>query len=123
MPIRLEPRMVAKTAAYSPSPLTDRAGTIFTTRGATGAVAFTLPTLAAGQYVGLFYDFLNLVDQNMSIVAPTADTLLVFNDTAADSVAYSTSSQKIGALARAIWDGTAWIVVNLSTANALTVTT
>lgn len=123
MPPRLEPRMVAKTADYTVNPLVDRAGTIFTTRGATGAVIFTLPSIASGQHKGLFYDFLNLVDQNMTIAAPAVDTLVAVHDLAADSVIYSTSSQKIGALARAIWDGTAWAVVNLSTANALTVNT
>lgn len=123
MPIRLEPRVVPKTSAYTVNPSVDRAGTVFTTRGATGAVTFTLPTIQAGQLTGLFYDFLNVVDQNMSIVAPVADTMVVVNDTAADSVIYSTSGQKIGALARALWDGSQWIVVNLSTANALTVNT
>ena len=123
MPIRLEPRVVPKTSAYTVNPSVDRAGTIFTTRGAAGAVTFTLPSISAGQLVGYFVDFLNLVDQNMTIAAPVADTLVAVNDVAADSVVYSTSSQKIGALARALWDGSQWIVVNLSTANALTVTT
>lgn len=122
MPIRLEPRMIAKTANYSPSPLVDRCGTIFTNRGATGAVTFTLPSLGQGQYIGYYLDFLVIAGQNVIIAAPTADTLIAFNDAAADSIAFQTGGQLIGGYARAIWDGTAWVAVNLSN-NTLTVAT
>lgn len=115
--------MVAKAASYTVNPLVDRAGTVFTTRGATGAVTFTLPSLASGQYVGYFVEFLNLVDQNMTIAAPLADTLVAVNDVAADSVVFSTSSQKIGARALAQWDGTQWAVANQSVACTMTVNT
>lgn len=123
MPPRLESRVVHKTAAYTISPLTDRAGTLFTTRGAAGAVAFTLPLIAQGQYVGYWVEFLNVVDQNLSIVAPAVDTLIALNDLAADSVAFSTAGQKIGARAVAQWDGFQWSVANQSVGHTLTVTT
>jgi len=123
MPTRLEPRMVAKVTSYTVNPLVDRAGTVFTTRGATGAVTFTLPSLASRQYVGYFVEFLNVVNQDMTIAAPASDTLVTVNDVAADSVAFSTSSQKIGARALAQWDGTQWAVVNQSVACAMTVNT
>lgn len=123
MPTRLEPRMVAKAASYTVNPLVDRCGTVFTTRGATGAVTFTLPSLASGQYVGYFVQFLNIVDQNMTIAAPVADTLVAVNDVAADSVVFSTSSQKIGARAIAQWDGTQWAVANQSVGCTMTVNT
>lgn len=123
MPTRLERRMVAKTADYTVNPLVDRAGTVFTTRGAAGAVIFTLPSLSSGQYIGYFVEFQNLVDQDMTIAAPAVDTLITVNDLAADSVIFSTSSQKIGARALAQWDGTAWVVVNQSVACTMTVNT
>lgn len=122
MPTRLEPRIVPKTANYTVNPLVDRCGTIFTNRGATGAVTFTLPSLSSGQYLGLYYDFLGIADQNIVVAAPVADTLVAFNDAAADSVSLATAGNKIGGLVRAIWDGAAWAAVNLSN-NTLTVTT
>lgn len=122
MPIRLEPRVIAKTADYTVNTHVDRCGTVFTNRGAAGAVNFTLPTVAANQRIGLYYDFMVVVDQTVGIVAPVADTLVAFNDIAADSVAFSTAGQKVGASLRAMWDGTQWSAINRST-NTLTVTT
>lgn len=63
---------------------------VFTT--GTGATAFTLPAPVAG----LRYKFTNGIDQNMQILAPTADTLITDGDLAADSVIFSTASHKIG---------------------------
>lgn len=107
---------VAKTSDYTIK--ARDCGTVFTNRGASGAVAFTLPAVEAG----LHYWFVGIANQNISIAAPTADTLVTFNDTAADSVAFSTANEKIGALAYAFCDGSNWIVVNLSP-NTMTVTT
>ncbi len=66
--------------------------TIFTTRGASGAVIFTLPTLARG----LHFQFFNEADQDLTVASVVADTMVVFNDLAADSVKLGTSSEKIG---------------------------
>jgi hypothetical protein len=74
---------------------------ILTNYGAAGAVAVTLPTPVAA-LVGTRVRFLGLVDQNITLVAPTADTLVTLNDVAADSIAASTSSQKIGAVLEAV---------------------
>lgn len=122
MPPRLEQRIVPKTAAYSILLDVDRAGTIFTNRGASGAVTFTLPSIGAGQRIGTFFDFLVVADQNVTVAAPAADTLIAFNDTAADSIALSTAGNKIGGYLRALWDGTSWVAFNL-TNNTLTVNT
>jgi hypothetical protein len=89
--IAYKPRVVAKTAAYTV--LASESGTIFTTEGATGAVAFTLPAASTGPWV---FEFFNAEDIDMSVVAGTADTMVTFNDVAADSLAYSTSSEKVG---------------------------
>jgi len=93
-------------------------GTIFTTAGASGAVQFTLPTAADG----LYYLFVNAVNQNMTITYGTGDKIITFNDAAADSVAFSTTNEKIGAVALAFSDGTNWYVINLSP-NTATVST
>lgn len=94
-------------------------GTLFTTLGASGAVTFTLPAIRAGYSFG----FLNMVDQNMTIAsAGSNDNIVAPNDLTADSVAFSTSSEKIGAL---VWvftnsAGTKWIVAKLC-GNAMTI--
>jgi hypothetical protein len=63
-----------------------------------------------------------LTNQTITISAATADTLITFNDTAADSVAFSTTSNKIGAWVRFISNGSVWIAVNFSN-NTMTVAT
>lgn len=120
-------RIKVKTADYtilSPNLTTggDPSGTIFTNRGATGAVIFTLPAPVAA-LAGVFYEFLGLADQNFSVVAATADTLVVVNDLTADSLAVSTSSHKIGAHMRAVCDGTSWIAYGDSVGDTFTVAT
>jgi hypothetical protein len=109
---------VAKTANYTV--VAGDAGTLFTTTGASGAVTFTLPTLAAG--LGPFH-FHNTVDQNMTIAsAGSLDDILTFNDLAADSIAFSTAGNKIGASVT-VWAnqaGTKWYV-RAHGANTMTV--
>lgn len=99
-------RVVAKTAAYSIESRKDRSGTIFTNRGATGSVTFTLPP--ASRCTGFEYLFLVFADQSIVVASKVADTLVAFNDIAADSLAISTSSKKIGTCIRALCDGTNW---------------
>ncbi|MGE3410133.1 MAG: hypothetical protein AB7I37_25340, partial [Pirellulales bacterium] len=87
--------------------------TLFTTTGASGAVTFTLPALAAG--LGPF-EFLNTVNQDMIIASAAGDDIVTDGDAAADSIAFSTASHKIGGRARfrANAAGTAWHVEILS---------
>jgi hypothetical protein len=91
--------VVAKAADYAFVAADN--GKFFTTLGASGAVIFTLPAasaalLAAGFEVTVF----NAVDQDMTL-AGTAGELMFKHDVAANSVAYSTSSEKIGGAFRA----------------------
>lgn len=91
----------------------------FSTRGAAGAVNFTLPTLARG----LRYRFVNEADQNMTITSAAADTIVGPNDLALDSIAFSTSGDKIGAVLE-VWandNASKWHVAFLSP-NAATLT-
>lgn len=89
-------RVVPKSASYTITPGNDRDDTIFTTRGAAGAVTFTLPPPGRGA-LGRRYGFRNVVDQNMLVAGAAAGDLVTFNDLAANSVAAQTAGQKIGA--------------------------
>lgn len=96
--------VTAKTASYTLTAADS--GGVFTTTGAAGAIVFTLPAVATS--TGYEYTFLNTVDQNMTITAP-AGTLVVFNNAAATSIAFSTLSEKIGAAVKVTCDGAKWI--------------
>lgn len=82
----------AKATSYTVVNGTDN-NSHFTTRGAAGAVTFTLPTtLTKGQK----WRFTNEAAQNMIVAAP-AGKLVTFNNLAATSVTYSTAGNLIGA--------------------------
>ena len=105
---------VAKTANYTVGTVaTDTFGTVFTNRGASGAVTFTLPSPSSGAY----YFFAGVADQNITITAGSAIAVSV-NNAACTSIAFSTSSQKIGSFAVAIADGTSWLLINIGTNTA-----
>lgn len=105
---------VAKTANYTVGTVaTDVFGTIFTNRGASGAVTFTLPSPSSGAY----YFFAGVADQNITISAGSAIAVSV-NNAACTSIAFSTSSQKIGSFAVAVADGTSWLLINLGSTTA-----
>lgn len=107
-------REIAKTADYTVTEAD--AGTLFTTVGASGAVIFTLPAIRAG--LGPF-EFLNMVDQNMTIAsAGSSDNIVWDNDASVDTLAFSTASHKIGGRLRFRVNaaGTKWYVENLSPA-------
>jgi hypothetical protein len=90
---------VVKAANYTVVNGTDNM-THYTTRGAAGAVTFTLPTtITKGQR----WRFTNEAGQNMIVAAP-AGKLVTFNNLAATSVAFQTAGNLIG--------GTFEIVVN-----------
>lgn len=103
--LRVVRSVIVKTANYQLL-ASDGSGTLFTTRGAVGAVTFTLP-VPAPQLTGVAYEFLNTVDQAMTVSAG-AGKAVTFNNAAAASLAASTAGQKIGAIIRAYCDGTSW---------------
>ena len=118
---RLQPRgrynIVAKTSDYTVVDGDD--GKLFTTRGAGGAVIFTLPAASAARK-GMSVRFFNAVDQNMTINA-TANEMITFNDVDADGIAFSTNVEKAGAAVEAVCDGTSWLMF-LMTEETQTVT-
>jgi hypothetical protein len=77
-----------------------------------GAVTLTLPAPATA-LTGLTYMITNIADQDLIVASGTADTMIIHNDLAADSVAYSTASKKIGGSFRFICTGTKWLVIPL----------
>lgn len=96
----------AKTASYSIKP--EDIGVLFTNRGASGAVVFTLPPNASIAS-GWFCEFFVVANQSFQVKSDTADTMVCFNDAAADSITFNTSNERIGAGVRCIWDGTGWL--------------
>jgi hypothetical protein len=98
--------VVAKTANYTV--LAADNGALFTNQGAAGAVTFTLPTIAKG----LRYRFFVEAGQNVIVAAAAGDTLVVFNDAAADSIAFQTAAELIGGGLEVVAnaDATKWLV-------------
>ena len=97
MATRLKQRVVVKTANYTIVPWLDGDNTLFTNKGALAPVTFTLPRPNQA-VLGVSYDFVVLANtQAVIVAAPTADTLVVNGEAAADSVQVAT----IGATMRA----------------------
>lgn len=86
----LTQRIIAKTATASI--VASENGALFVVTG-TGAVVLTLPAIKPG----LKYSFVNTADQNLTIASAEGDNVIILNDASADSVAFSTANQKIGA--------------------------
>lgn len=83
-------------------------GKTFTTRGASGAVTFTLPNPTTTPS-GVWVDFYTVAGQN-TVIATTADKMTVFNDATATSITFSEAAHLIGNFVRCICDGTTWLV-------------
>jgi hypothetical protein len=114
--------VVPKTADYTLTAAD--VNCLFTTQGAAGAVVFTLPAPSVA-YLGGKFGFFNEVNQNMTINCATADVIATFNDAAADSVAFSTTDEKIGAFVEFVVnaDGTKWLCLPRVAGNTMTVAT
>lgn len=98
----------AKTAAYTIKPRD--CGKLFTNRGATGNVTFTLPKIdTVSPMKGFNVEFFTVAAFAISIVSDPADKLVVDSDLAADSINLASLA---GQHARVICDGTGWLVVS-----------
>lgn len=84
------PIFETKTASFSVTEADS--GKIFLVYGASGTVTVTLPP------VGTVFqcEVVNLSDQTLTVASVVADTLVTYNDLTADSVSFSTASEKIG---------------------------
>jgi hypothetical protein len=87
----------------------DNSGAIYTTRGASKAITFTLPA----KEIGLHYTFLNAVGYNMTIASDAVNTMVTFNDATADSISFESENNLIGAAAWVFCDGTRWYGIPL----------
>lgn len=94
-------------------------GTVFLVVGATAAVAITLPVISTGPF---WFKIINCSDQDLTVSSQTADTLITFNDLTADSVAFSTSSEKIGGTVEVYCDGVSIVALTPIIAHSQTVT-
>src|SRR5690349_20301136 len=100
-------KIVAKTTAYTIT--AEESGTLFTTRGATVAVTFTLPAVS-GLPIGTNYSFYGVTNAGFTVASNgSSDNITNLNDVAADSITCTTNSLAIGAAIDVIWDGTAWL--------------
>src|SRR6266478_5201424 len=94
-------RIVAKTASYTVT--VDESGTLFTNRGATVAITFTLP-LNSSCPIGTFYEFYGISATGFTVLSNPTDTIATKNDATADSITSTTTSLIIGASSKFIWD-------------------
>lgn len=97
-----------RTATADTTLVASQSGSIFSNVGMTAAVNYTLPAIADGPF---WFMFINGADQDMTVTAETADTMITFNDLAADSVAFSTASEQIGGAFMVICDGTSLFAI------------
>lgn len=74
---------------------------------ATAAITITLPTPDA-TWEGAFVEVVNGADNTLTVATQTTDTLVADGDLAADSVAWSTASHKIGNGGRFFCHGSKW---------------
>ena len=93
----MSPVVADKSASYTVVP--EDLGKILV---ATGAVTFTLPPIA-DVWNGWNAKFINGANSNMTISAPTGK-LVTFNDIAANSIAFSTTSEKVAGGAQIVYD-------------------
>lgn len=114
---------VTKTAAYTV--VAADSGTLFNNVGAAAAVTFTLPALALNNNA-LKFGFRVEADQSVTIASAAGDDMVVPNDAAADSVAFSTAGDKIGGFVvvytNSVVTPTKWIVEKRCS-NAMTIAT
>ena len=111
---------IAETTASRTVTLADYGRTIFVSYA--GAVAITLP--ANGASAGTWFEVV-ITTENAGTVtcsAATVDTLIAFNDAAADAVTFATG-HRIGACVRFISNGSYWVAHNMSANNTMGIST
>lgn len=100
------PIMEVKTASFTVTAADS--GKIFLIVGATADVVVTLPAINTGPFG---FTIINGSDVSLTVTAVTADTITTYNDLAADSVAFSTASEKIGGTVEVLCNGTTLFVL------------
>jgi len=112
----------AKTADYTLT--ADENGVLFTNRGASAAITFTLPITSTGLVsIGYRASFFGVSATGYTVTANPSDTMVTLNDAGADSITCTTTSKIIGARVDVMWDGTGWLTTQASVGNTYTVAT
>ena len=101
-----KPIVKAKTASYTVTAAED--GVMFTNRGATASVTFSLPAITAVP-AGTEYRFFGISAYGF-VVTATGANCVAKNNAAFTSLTCTTTSLMIGAAARYVSDGTSWLV-------------
>jgi hypothetical protein len=104
---------IVNTASFTVT--AEQNGSVFTNRGDNGSQTITLPAPFANAH----YIFLVHTAQSMVVTAATADTLIVYNDDAADSIASNT----VGAMIWVWSDGTSFFAIGVTVGVTYTVVT
>lgn len=102
-------KVSAKTASYQV--LESDCGTYFIANHAATPVNFTLPVVTDCPS-GMWFVFYNVGAAGMVITSNPADKLVIGNDAAADSLAFSTSNEIIGWSCEVFTDGALWYLRN-----------
>lgn len=100
-----DPAPAAKTASYQVKP--GDCGKLFTNRGAGGAIVLTLPAVADIP-TGWNMRWFVIADQSLTVTAPSG-TLCGYNNVSRTSIAFSTTSEKIGGGGLIVYDGTKYL--------------
>lgn len=85
----------------------------------TAACTLTLPSIATGPF---WFKIIQGAGYGITVTSVVADTIITFNDAAADSVVFSTSAELIGGSYEVICDGTYLFVLPVLASEAQTVT-
>jgi hypothetical protein len=87
-------------------------GGLFTNAGAVGSVTFTLPAIAPN----LKFGFRVVANQTVTVSSAEGTNIVTFNNASASSLAFSTSSAKIGGglILESNADGTKWYATVIS---------
>lgn len=112
------PRIVSLTGTAQ-TLLAKDSGTIYHNVGLTASHTLTLPAISTGPF---YFKIIQGAGYSIVVTAATADTMITFNDAAADSVTFSTSSEIIGGHYEVICDGTSLFVLPILASEAQTVT-
>lgn len=94
-------------------------GAIVWNPAATQATTLTLPAISAGPF---YFKIIQAAGYGITVTAATADTMITFNDVAADSVVFSTASEIIAGSYEVFCDGTYLAVLPSLASEAQTIT-
>ena len=112
------PKVISLTAAtYTLK--ASQSGAFIHNASMTEACTLTLPAISDGPF---YFKILQGAGYAITVTSAAADTIITFNDVAADSVTFSSSNEIIGGHYEVICDGTKLFVLPILASEAQTVT-